>query len=117
MSSFTCLNYHLVFSTKNREPTIDDRWQQRLYAYIGGILRQQGGTLMAAGGMPDHVHLLAAISKSVTIADTLRDLKANSSKWIHNEVSPQASFAWQSGYAAFTVSQSGLESVRQYLAG
>jgi REP-associated tyrosine transposase len=117
MSSFTCLNYHLVFSTKHREPLIDRAWQQRLFDYIGGIIRQQGGVLLAAGGMPDHVHLLAAISKSVAIADALRDMKANSSKWVHEEIPGQAGFAWQAGHGAFTVSCSALDSVRRYLAG
>jgi len=117
MSSFTCLNYHLVFSTKHRQPFIDEAWQQRLFDYLGGILRQQGGALLAAGGMPDHVHLLAAISKSMAVADALRDIKANSSKWIHEEIANQSGFAWQAGYAAFTVSYSGLDGVRRYLAG
>ncbi|HWC88401.1 MAG TPA: IS200/IS605 family transposase [Pirellulales bacterium] len=116
MSSFTCLHYHLVFSTKQRQPFIDEAWQQRLFDYIGGILRQQGGVLLAAGGMPDHVHLLATISKSVAIADGLRDIKTNSSKWVHEVIPSQAGFAWQSGYGAFTVSYSALDSVRQYLA-
>ncbi|HEY5311474.1 MAG TPA: IS200/IS605 family transposase [Pirellulales bacterium] len=117
MSSFTCLNYHLVFSTKHRQPFIAEVWQQRLFDYIGGIVRQQGGVLLAAGGMPDHIHLLAKISKSVAIADGMRDIKANSSKWVHDEIPGQASFAWQSGYGAFTVSYSGLDSARRYLAG
>jgi putative transposase len=116
MSSFTCLNYHLVFSTKHREPLIGTAWQQRLFDYIGGIIRQQGGVLLAAGGMPDHVHLLAAISKSVAITDALRDMKANSSKWVHEEIPGHAGFAWQAGYGAFTVSYSALDSVRRYLA-
>jgi REP element-mobilizing transposase RayT len=117
MSSFTRLSYHLVFSTKHRQPLIDAAWQQRLFDYIGGIVRQQGGVLLAAGGMPDHVHLLATISKSVAIADGLRDIKANASKWVHEEIPNRAAFAWQSGYAAFTVSYSGLDSAGRYLAG
>ncbi|HEX3659728.1 MAG TPA: IS200/IS605 family transposase [Pirellulales bacterium] len=116
MSSFTCLNYHLVFSTKQRQPFIDEAWRQGLFDYISGIIRQQGGALLAAGGTPDHIHLLAAISKSVAIADSLRDTKANSSKWVHDEIPNQAQFAWQSGYGAFTVSYSALDSVRRYLA-
>lgn len=85
MSSFTCLHYHLVFSTKNRQPLIEISWQQRLYDYIVGILRQQEGVLLAAGGMPDHIHLLAGINKKIAISDALCDLKANSSRWIHEE--------------------------------
>lgn len=115
MSSFTCLNYHLVFSTKHRQPLIDDAWQQRLFDYIGGIMRSQGGVLLAAGGMPDHVHLLAAISKSVAITDAIRDIKTNSSKWVHETIFNQSDFAWQAGYGAFTASFSGLDPLRSYL--
>jgi REP element-mobilizing transposase RayT len=117
MSSFTCLNYHLIFSTKHRRPLIAATWQPRLFDYLGGILRGQGGVLLAAGGMPDHIHLLAAMSKSIAVTDALRDMKANSSKWVHETFPEQADFAWQTGYGAFTVSFSGLESVRRYLAG
>jgi REP element-mobilizing transposase RayT len=116
MSTFTCLNYHLVFSTRNREPLIDEVWQQRLFDYIGGIIRAQNGVLLSAGGMPDHIHLLAAINKSVAIADALRDIKANSSRWVHEEFPNHGGFAWQAGYGAFTVSYSALDSVRRYLA-
>ena len=116
MSSFTSLNYHLVFSTRHREPLIEDTWQPRLYGYIGGIVRHQGGALLAAGGMPDHVHLLVAINKSVAITDAVRDINANSSKWVHDDIPDKAGFAWQAGYGAFTVSYSALDAVRRYFA-
>lgn len=114
--SFTCLHYHIVFSTKNREPWIDDAWRDRLYAYMGGVLRAGGGVLLAAGGMPDHVHLLCEIDKTVAIADAVRDIKANASRWVHETIADAESFAWQNGYAAFTVSHSGRDAVRTYLA-
>ena len=66
--SFTCLHYHLIFSTKNREPNILPEIQSRLYEYIGGICRAADGCLLAAGGMPDHIHLLARISKEMSIS-------------------------------------------------
>lgn len=87
-----------------------------MFDYIGGIIRQQGGNLLAAGGMPDHVHLLVAISKSVSVVDALRDLKTNSSKWVHENLPNESGFAWQAGYAAFSVSYSALDSVRGYIA-
>ena len=113
--SFTSLHYHLVFSTRGRLAWIDADWQARLYEYIGGIIRQQHGNLLAAGGMPDHVHLLAAVDKQRSIADTLRDIKANSSRWIHETFPKRREFAWQTGYAAFAVSYSNLDAVRSYL--
>jgi putative transposase len=114
--SFTCLHYHLIFSTKQRAPLITADLQPRLYDYIGGIIRGQDGCLLAAGGMPDHIHLLARLSKEMSVSEALRVIKANSSKWVHETFADQHAFAWQTGYAAFCVSYSGLESVKHYIA-
>lgn len=107
---------HIVFSTKGRAPMIQPTWSARLYEYIGGIVGNRRGVLLAAGGMPDHVHLLVSLGRECSLADLLRDIKAGSSKWIHDTFADQASFAWQSGYGAFSVSQSNLDAVRQYIA-
>jgi REP element-mobilizing transposase RayT len=115
--SFTCLHYHFVFSTKQRLLLIAPEIQPRLYDYLGGILRAHKGSLLAAGGMPDHVHLLARLDKEMSVSEAMRLLKANSSKWIHETFPELKAFAWQSGYAAFTVSLSGLPAVKGYLAG
>src|SRR6266852_4714738 len=74
--SFTCLHYHLIFSTKSRLPTITADLQTRLYDYLGGILRSEKSILLAAGGMPDHVHLLCSLSKELAVAEALRTIKA-----------------------------------------
>jgi putative transposase len=114
--SFTCLHYHLIFSTKNRLPAIAPDLQTRLYDYIGGILRSEKSVLLAAGGMPDHVHLLCSLSKELAIAEALRLIKSNSSKWIHETFPEHRTFAWQAGYGAFAVSYSHLDSVKRYIA-
>jgi putative transposase len=114
--SFGSLYFHLIFSTRNRIPLISDEMQPRLFEYLGGILRNQKGQLMAAGGIEDHIHLLVSLSRQASIADTLRDLKSNSSGWIHDAFADRRSFAWQTGYGAFSVSYSALDSVRFYLA-
>jgi REP element-mobilizing transposase RayT len=106
----------LIFSTKQRAPLITADLGPRLYDYIGGIIRGQDGCLLAAGGMPDHIHLLARLSKEMSVSEALRLIKANSSKWVHETFSGQQAFAWQTGYAAFGVSYSGLESVKHYIA-
>ncbi|MGA8351555.1 MAG: transposase [Isosphaeraceae bacterium] len=80
---FACLHHHLIFATKNRAPLITEDIQPRLFDYIGGILRAQGCALGAAGGMPDHMHLLVSLDKLVSIAQTMRIVKANSSRWVH----------------------------------
>ncbi len=114
--SFACLHYHLIFSTKHRQPLLTPEISERLFAYIGGILRNHKGTLLAAGGMPDHVHLLAGISKEMSISEAMRIIKANSSGWIHETFLGQQCFAWQEGYGAFTVSYSLMDTVRDYIA-
>ena len=114
--SFACLHYHFVFSTKGRAPMLVDELRARLFEYLGGALRSEGGCLVAAGGTVDHVHLLVRLSREASIADTMRDLKANSSKWIHEKFPAAATFAWQTGYGAFTVSLSQIETLKVYLA-
>ncbi len=114
--SFVSLHVHIVFSTKKRQPSITDDLQTRLYEYLGGIVRADGGRLLAAGGMPDHVHLLVSSSKQVALADAVRTIKSNTSKWIHETFPTQRDFAWQGGYAAFSVSFSNLDAVKRYIA-
>ena len=107
---------HIVFSTKQREHLISEDIAEQLYPYFGGILRERRCVLLIAGGMPDHVHLLVSLSREITIADTLRDLKTNSSRWIHESFPSRRTFAWQTGYAAFSVSASQLPTVKRYIA-
>jgi REP element-mobilizing transposase RayT len=114
--SFACLHHHLIFSTKGRSPLLVDDLPDRLYAYVGGIMRNENGTLAAAGGMPDHVHLLISLSRESSVSDVLRHIKGSSSRWIHETIPDLRGFAWQSGYAAFAVSYSQLEDVKHYIA-
>ncbi len=95
--SLVSMNTHMVFSTKNREPLILPDLAPRLYQYIGGTCRAKGNVLRCAGGMPDHVHLLVSLGKQSAITDTLRDIKANSSGWIHETFPEMRGFAWQTG--------------------
>jgi putative transposase len=112
---FAAMYAHIIFSTKNRTPLIGPTWKTRLFDYIGGIAKNDGFPLLAAGGMPDHVHLLVSIGREHSIAEIVRLVKTNSSKWIHETFPDQRAFAWQSGYAAFSVSKSRLPSVTNYI--
>jgi putative transposase len=112
--TFVCLHAHLVFSTKNREPLIDKAWQQRLYDYTGGIARNLRCVLLAAGGMPDHVHYLVGMHQSVAPADLLAKIKANSTTWVKDNTGCH-SFSWQEGYGAYAVSKSNIDSVKHYI--
>ncbi len=114
--SFGSLHCHIVFSTKERQPFIAPEIQSRLFEYIGGILRNQNSPLIAAGGMPDHVHLLVSLARTTSVAEITRVVKANSSGWMREEVAKKE-FQWQNGYGAFNVSYSNLGQVKNYLAG
>ncbi len=115
--SYVNLIYHIVFSTKERKTLITEDYQSRLYEYIGGIIRSQGGIAMAMGGMEDHVHILAKLRQDKALSDVVRDLKANASGWLHDVFPALEDFAWQGGYGAFTVSASQIERVRKYITG
>jgi putative transposase len=113
-STHLSLHYHIVFGTKNHEPTIQPEWRGALHAYLGGIIRTANGFPESIGGVADHVHLLIGLRAAHCLADVLRDLKAVSSGWIHDEIGAPR-FGWQEGYGAFTVSPSQRETVRRYI--
>ncbi len=115
--SYCCLLYHLVFSTKERRPWLSPDVRERLFAYLGGIIRNDKGIPMLVGGTEDHVHILAHLHQGRAVADQLRDLKAKSSGWAHKTLPDMQQFAWQSGYGAFTVSASQIKRVHAYIAG
>jgi len=114
MGSYACFTYHIVFATKYRRPTIKDDIQERLYAYMGGILRSNKGYMMEIGGVEDHVHILAGMSPSLAVSDVIRDVKASSSKWLTEEANVR-DFKWQKGFGAFTVSYDRIEAIRKYI--
>jgi len=113
--AYSKLIYHCIFSTKDRKPYLTNTLRDRVYAYIAGIIRQSRGHLIKAGGTADHVHLLLELKGDTSIAEGMRLIKSNSSKWIHDTFPDQAHFAWQTGYGAFSVSLSALADVVRYL--
>jgi REP element-mobilizing transposase RayT len=115
-STHLSLHYHLIFSTKNRIPYIDPAWRARFHAWIGGAIRAAEGEPEAVGGVADHVHILIGLKATHRLSDAVRDIKASSSRWVHQEIEMQ-DFAWQDGYGAFTVSASLLSAVKEYIAG
>jgi REP element-mobilizing transposase RayT len=114
-STHLSLHYHLVFSTKGREPLIADQWRDRLHAYLGGATRTIDGVAEAIGGTRDHVHLLIRLRATHRLADVLREIKHTSSQWLHETIGVKG-FAWQEGYGAFTVSPSKTAAVSRYIA-
>ena len=106
---------HIVFSTKERQRTIAAELESRLHAYLGGIVREQGGVPLRINGTDDHVHILARTPKTVADSDFMRSLKTNSSKWIHETFPQRRGFAWQVGYGWFSVSKSAVPKVETYI--
>ena len=113
-STHTSLHYHIVFSTKNREALLASEVRDDLHAYLGGIVRGMQGIAFAVGGTNDHVHVFMGLKATHCLADVMRELKADSSKWVKAEKGLYH-FAWQEGYGAFTVSTPDLEKVKQYV--
>lgn len=113
--TFSQMLLHVVFSTKGRRPWISPDIAARLYPYIGGIVRAEGGTLYAIGGIEDHLHMYFRWRPAASVADLLRTVKARSSKWLHEEFPALGSFAWQEGYSVFSVSKSQEAAVKKYI--
>jgi REP element-mobilizing transposase RayT len=113
--SFACILVHVVFSTKDRAPDLTDVCREKLYPYMGGTARDVGAKALAVGGAADHVHLLLSLPTTRSVADAVRDLKANASRWIHETWPSRRAFAWQAGYGAFSVSLSSSQTVARYI--
>ncbi|MGD2110427.1 MAG: IS200/IS605 family transposase [Phycisphaerae bacterium] len=113
-SYFNCL-IHYVFSTKNRRKAISAEIRERLWAYIGGIARENGMKALAVGGMEDHVHLLVTLPATLSVAKAAQLIKGGSSKWVHETFPAMKEFAWQEGYGAFSIGTSGAEDTIAYI--
>lgn len=113
--SFSNLLIHAVFSTKNRVRSMDAELRSRLFPYMGGILRKLGVTARLINGTEDHVHMLVNLPADLSVSECMRVVKANSSRWIHETLPRSRDFAWQNGYAAFTVSASNEKAVFDYI--
>ena len=113
--TFTRLLTHVVFSTAERRPLLSDAIRPDAHAYIGGILKNMHADPIAIGGTPDHVHLLMRLPSDLALADCLRVVKTNSSRWLKERWPEKRLFSWQAGYGAFTVSESNRGTVIQYI--
>lgn len=112
----TCLVTHLVFSTAGRMCMLTPRLTERLFPYMGGIVRALGGSALMINGPSDHVHLLAQTPPTLAVSVLAQRVKGRSSSWVHETLPDYRSFAWQDGYAAFTVGQGEVDRVRTYIA-
>ena len=113
--SLSSVLVHLVFSTKNREPLIRGPVESELHAYGTAVLKNGGCPVLAVNGTADHVHVLFNLSRVKTLAEVVEELKTSTSKWIKTKGTSFHGFHWQNGYGAFSVSQSNVEQVIEYI--
>ena len=106
---------HVVFSTKNREALLADDIRDELHAYIGGIIENQKGTLLRAGSVADHIHLLLAHPRTCAPADLIQEIKTGSSKWLKTKSACYAGFHWQVGYGMFSISPAHRPALENYI--
>lgn len=113
--SYSSALFHIVYSTKERRNLITEELQPRLWAYIGGIARENGMKALAVGGIHNHVHILLSIPATTALAKAVQIIKGGSSKWVHDTFPALSSFEWQEGYAAFSISISGVADTIHYI--
>ena len=113
--TFSCLHYHVVFSTTGRRNLIPQDHLDRLHGYIVGIVKNIQGRARIVGGTENHVHLLLSLPPDLPVSKAVNVVKSNASKWAHETFPTMADFAWQEGYGAFTVSRSGVDAVAEYV--
>jgi REP element-mobilizing transposase RayT len=107
---------HLIFSTKERYPFLSDATIRRdMHAYLAAILKGNNCPTLIVGDVSDHAHALFVLSKNHSIASIVYEVKRSSSKWVKTQGAQLRKFHWQSGYGAFSVSQSHIEQVREYI--
>ena len=114
--SFTGIYLHIIFSTKNRTRMLSPELRDRLFPYMGGLIRERNGDALLINGVEDHIHILTKFPATITLSDFLRDVKSISAGWVHDSFSEAGLFGWQTGDAAFSVSRSNVDVVRDYIA-
>ena len=101
--TYSCLNYHIIFSTKERYPFIDTTVEPELFAYMGDTINRCEGVPFLINGTTDHVHILSSLPRTMSLSKYIEEIKRNSSRWIKTKGSDYQKFAWQNGYGAFSV--------------
>ena len=113
--TYTQLYMHIIFPVKGRESLIPKQHKEALHQYITRIITHKNQTVIRINSMPDHLHILVGITPDVAISDLVRDIKANSSKWINKKRWVVGRFEWQTGFAAFSYAHSQLDVVVRYI--
>jgi REP element-mobilizing transposase RayT len=115
--SYVSAYSHCIFSTKERRRLITRALRERLWPFLGGIVRQNKMKAIEIGGAEDHVHILLSLPSTMAISKALQLIKDGSSKWVHESFPEHRLFAWQEEYGAFSVSVSQLDKTIEYIKG
>ncbi len=113
--SLSSILIHLIFSTKNRQPFIKPAIESELHPYMASIFRDHQSPSLAIDGTSDHVHILCALGRTITVADLIEEVKTGSSKWIKTNGREFKNFHWQTGYGAFSIGQSNIPALKRYI--
>jgi putative transposase len=113
--NFTQMYVHLIFAVKNRDAMLNKEIRSRVFEYISGIINNMDQKSIVVNGISNHVHILIGFNPSISISETVHEIKRNSSLFINKEKLCKAKFAWQEGYGGFTYSRSQLENVYRYI--
>jgi len=113
--SLSKLYVHIIFHVKNEKVVIHPKDEKELYAYIGGVIKQNDSHPIQINGIANHVHVLSTLSKNISLANLVEEIKKNSSRWIKTKDNYYEKFAWQGGYAGYSVSQSKVAVVSNYI--
>ncbi len=116
-STLTKILVHVIYSTKHRIDLIPASLDAGLYAYIGGICRRMDSPLLAMNGTSNHVHMLLSLGKTVAMSELMLNVKRDSSKWMKERDRSLREFGWQDGYFGFSIGESGVAKLREYIAG
>lgn len=116
-NTYTQIHIHSVFAVQGRNCLIGSEWEEELYRYIAGIIRNQGHKLLAINGMPDHLHVFYGMKPDQSVSSLMQDIKGDSSKWINQKGFIHGRFSWQQGYGAFSYSKSDVNRVIDYIKG
>ncbi|GAA4161620.1 IS200/IS605 family transposase [Chryseobacterium ginsenosidimutans] len=115
MSTFRQIYYQIVFSTKHRKPVLNIEYEDQLYKYIWGIVKNKNCTLYRINGMPDHIHLFTDLHPSVSLSSFVKDIKVSSNLWIKQSGLFPDFEEWQTGYDAFTYSEREKDMIINYI--
>ena len=113
--TFSQIYIQLVFAVKGRESLIQSIWEEELYKYIAGIIKNKGQKLLAINGIPDHIHIFIGMKPSCNLSDLVREIKKSSNGFINEKKFTATKFQWQEGFGAFSYGHSALDNVIVYI--